>query len=76
MRKTLLATLATATILSIGMLADHAAATITSMESSPIATVAPNFVREAAIVCGGSGCAPVQTKARDKKKLIPLGSHS
>jgi hypothetical protein len=75
MRKALL-TLATATILSAGILADHAAATISSMGSSSTATAGQSLVREAAIVCGGSGCNPVQTKARQKRKLIPLGSHS
>ena len=62
MRKILLSALAATTLLSAGLLASRAAAT------------APDSrVHVAAIVCGGAGCNPVQTRGTKQRKLIWLG---
>jgi hypothetical protein len=68
MRKTRLSALTAATILAVAMLADHAAA-------MPFAAPAGGSlaIENAAIVCGGNGCAPVETKPRQHKKFMPLG---
>jgi len=68
MRKTRLSTLMAATILAVGMLADRAAA-------MPFAAPAGNsaLVEKAAVLCGGNGCLPVQTKPRQHRKFMPLG---
>jgi hypothetical protein len=59
MRKTLHLSLAVATILSVGMLANHAAAIkpVAQLGAAPDALVEP--VRA---ICGNTGCLPVQTK--------------
>ena len=62
-----------AAILSAGLLVNHAAALAPSAAVAPGAAAAPAPIREAAIVCGGNGCAPVQTKAQQKRKFQPLG---
>jgi hypothetical protein len=68
MRKTRLSALTAATILAVAMLADRAAA-------MPFAAPAGGSlaIENAAIVCGGNGCAPVETKPRQHKKFMPLG---
>jgi hypothetical protein len=68
MRKALLSALAAAIILSGGLLADRTAA-------MPLATPASGaaLVEKATILCGGNGCAPVQTKQIQRKKFQPLG---
>jgi len=74
MRKRFLATLAAATILLSGMLASRVAATPSVVEVARGMAAAPTApIREAAIVCGGNGCAPAQTTAVRKRKLMPLG---
>jgi len=64
--------LASATLLVGGTLADRAAA-MTTPPASAAAIAHPGLVREAAVVCGGNGCGPVQTSAKHKRKFIPLG---
>jgi len=74
MDKTLLSALAAAVMLSGTVLADRAVAMPAPTASAPgiaIAHSAP--VREAAIVCGGNGCTPAQTKVIHKRKFQPLG---
>jgi hypothetical protein len=67
MRKTLLSALAAAIILSGGLLADRTAA----MPLAPVSVT--TLVEKAAIICGGNGCAPVQTKQTQHHKFQPLG---
>ena len=62
-----------AAILSAGLLVNHAAALAPSPAIAPAKAAAATPVREAAIVCGGNGCGPVQTKAPQKRKFQPLG---
>jgi hypothetical protein len=71
MPKTLFSTLAAATILSGAMLAGRASAMPSAALSSAPARTA--LVHEAAVLCGGNGCAPVQTKQTQHKKFHPLG---
>lgn len=59
------------TILSCATLTGRAGATPSAVPSSLPAPAA--LVREAAILCGGNGCAPVQTKQVQRKKFHPLG---
>jgi hypothetical protein len=68
MRKTLLSALGMAIVLSGGLVADRTAA-------MPLAAPASgaSLVEKAAIVCGGNGCAPVQTKQIQRHKFQPLG---
>ncbi len=74
MRRTFLTALAAATLLSGATIADRAAAMTAPLASAAgIASPHAGFVREAAVVCGGNGCAPVQTSAKHKRKFIPLG---
>jgi hypothetical protein len=68
MRKTRLSALTAAIILAVGMLADRAAA---MPFAAPAGGSAP--VEKAAVLCGGNGCLPVQTKPRQHKKFMPLG---
>jgi hypothetical protein len=68
MRKTRLSALSAAMILAVGMLAGRAAA----MPFAAPAGGSP-LVEKAAIVCGGNGCSPVQTKPHGKRKFMPLG---
>jgi|GEM_PF-2670435 len=68
MHKTLLTALATATVFSAGMLATGVAAMPAAPTAAPgVATAAR--VREAAVVCGGNGCAPVHTKSQKRRKF-------
>jgi hypothetical protein len=74
MAKTLVSALAAATFLLGGMLVGRAAAmppVAPAAFGTTAARAAP--VQEAAVVCGGNGCAPVQTSAKHKRKFIPLG---
>ena len=71
MPKTLVASLAAATVVSVGLLVSPAA-TLTAAAPA-VHFVAADLVREAAIVCGGNGCNPVQTKAQRKQKFQTLG---
>lgn len=74
MRRMFLAALASATILSCVTIADRAVAmppVAPAAFGTTAARAAP--VQEAAVVCGGNGCAPVQTSAKHKRKFIPLG---
>jgi len=71
MSKILLTALAAATILAGGLPVDRAAAITAAASASGIASA--NLIREAAIVCGGNGCNPVQTKAQKRHKFKPLG---
>jgi hypothetical protein len=68
MRKTLLSAVGMAIVLSGGLAADRAAAMplAAPVHGAPLA-------EPAAIVCGGMGCAPVQTKQIQHKKFQPLG---
>ncbi len=71
MPKTVLTALVAATILAGGSPVDRAAATPAAASAHGIADA--KFIREAAIVCGGSGCNPVQTKSQKRRKFNPLG---
>jgi hypothetical protein len=71
MPKMLFSALAAATILSGAMIAGRAAATPSDTLSA--APARPALVHEAAVLCGGNGCAPVQTKQTQRKKFHPLG---
>jgi hypothetical protein len=74
MRRRLLTALASATLLAGGTIAAHAAAETAPLASTPgIAIPHAGLFREAAVVCGGNGCGPVQTSAKHKRKFIPLG---
>ena len=68
MRKTLLSVLGAAIVLSGGVIADRAAAMPLAAPSD-----GASLVEKAAIVCGGMGCAPVQTKQIQRRKFQPLG---
>jgi hypothetical protein len=68
MRKTRFSALTAATILAVAILADRAAAMPFAAPASGSA-----LVEQAAIVCGGNGCAPVETKPHGKRKFMPLG---
>jgi hypothetical protein len=68
MHKTLLSGLAAATLFAGGTFADRAAAMPLAAPASGTA-----LVEKAAIICGGNGCAPVQTKQIQRKKFQPLG---
>jgi|HubBroStandDraft_4_1064222.scaffolds.fasta_scaffold745695_2 hypothetical protein len=71
MPKTLISALAAATILAGAMLTGRAAAMPSAAPSPAPARTA--LVQEAAVLCGGNGCAPVQTKQTQRKKFHPLG---
>jgi hypothetical protein len=71
MPKTLLSALAAVTILSVGTLADRATAMPSATLTSASAHAA--LVQKAAVLCGGNGCAPIQTKQTQRKKFHPLG---
>jgi hypothetical protein len=68
MRKTLLSALGVAIVLSGGVIADRAEAMTLA---TPVGSA--SLVVEAAIICGGMGCAPVQTKQIQRRKFQPLG---
>lgn len=44
----------------------------TAVEPAAVADALP-ATRLAAVICGGNGCAPVQTKSQPKRKFQPLG---
>jgi hypothetical protein len=72
MRKAMLTAL-TATTLSSGLFVVHAAATPSQLPA-PAAPIAHSaWQRQATVLCGNNGCAPVQTKARQRRKFQPLG---
>ncbi len=71
MSKTVLASLAAATLFAVGLLALPSEAGSAAPSAVRFATA--DLVREAAIVCGGNGCNPVQTKAQQKRKFQTLG---
>ena len=71
MRKTLLMALAATAILSVGLFAGRAAATTSAAPAAHPSEAEP--IREAINVCGGNGCAPVQTKAQQRRKFQTLG---
>jgi len=73
MGKILLSALAAATIQSGAMFSESVAAMPSATVLTPRVTANAAPIREAAIVCGGNGCAPAQTTAVRKRKLIPLG---
>lgn len=78
MTKTVLWTLAAATMLSSVTLAGEAIAMTQSTApalavAAPALTPAAANMRLAAIVCGNVGCAPVQTKPPQRRKLRLLG---
>jgi hypothetical protein len=77
MRDTLLAALAATIILVTGIVTEGSAASAPD-QPFPIhsARAESGLVQMAAIVCGGNGCAPVQTKAPDRRKFHPLGGHA
>jgi hypothetical protein len=68
MHKTLLSALAAATFFAGGTFADRAAAMPLAAPASGTA-----LAEKAAIICGGNGCAPVQTKQTQHHKFQPLG---
>jgi hypothetical protein len=68
MAKSLISGLTAVTVLFIGTLADRAASM--PLAGPPSGTA---LVEKAAIICGGTGCAPVQTKQIQHKKFQPLG---
>ena len=78
MRKTVLAALAAAAMLSGGMPV-HGADLPTLPSPSLAAPLAPDFstsatpVRLAAVMCGTNGCAPVQTRKKAQRKFQTLG---
>ena len=72
MRNALLTALAAATILLGGMLATRTEA-MTAASAAGTAATGAGFVKQAAVVCGGNGCGPVQTKPQRRRKLLPLG---
>jgi len=71
MSKTLFSAVAAAMILSGAMIAGRAAAMPPAALSSAPARSA--LIHEAAVLCGGNGCTPVQTKQTQRKKFHPLG---
>ncbi len=68
MRKTLLSALGMAIVLSGGVIADRTAAMTLAAPAG-----SASLVEQAAIICGGMGCAPVQTKQIQRHKFQPLG---
>jgi hypothetical protein len=72
MHKTILTALAAATIFSGGMPVSRAEAT-TAATPSIVGVASSPQVREAAIICGGNGCNPIQTKAQKRRKFQTLG---
>lgn len=73
MRTVVLTAFAAAALLSAGSVGGHAAAATTSAAAPPAASSQP-LVREALIVCGGTGCNAVHTKSQKKRKFKPLGN--
>jgi len=74
MRKILISAFMTAIILAGGIFSGRAVAmapAATPALGTPAADA--GLVQEAAVVCGNNGCAPVQTKAPQRRKFQPLG---
>jgi hypothetical protein len=71
MPKIIPALLAAATLFTFGLLA--LPSETRSAAPSAARFAAAGLVREAAIVCGGNGCNPVQTRAKQKRKFQTLG---
>jgi hypothetical protein len=56
------------------LFATGAEATTTKPVATSAAAVAGTSAMQlAAVICGGNGCAPVQTKPQQKRNLKPLG---
>jgi hypothetical protein len=74
MRRTFLMALASTAILSGGIIAGRVAAMPAPIAAAPgIAIAHAGLFRVAAVVCGGNGCAPVQTKVHGRRKFQTLG---
>ena len=74
MRKILLSAFTAAIILSGEIFAGRAVAMAPSATPALGAAAANGgLIQAAAVVCGNNGCAPVQTKAPQKRKFQPLG---
>lgn len=73
MQKTLLVALAAATLISGGTLYSRVAAMTFAAPPAPVAASPDAAVTPVAIVCGNTGCVPVQTKRVQKPK--PLNTH-
>lgn len=65
MRHTLLSALALAALLSIVVPGERSTAPASADHAASL--------RLAAVICGNNGCAPVQTKAQQKRKFQTLG---
>jgi hypothetical protein len=74
MRKTLVTALTAAAIFSAGISIARTAAFLAS-PSAGIAEASASEIRVATVVCGGNGCAPVQTKAYQKRKQFQAMGH-
>lgn len=73
MRKSALTAMAALTILSGGMLVESAVAVTGDAGSNSAAAATAVPLREAAVVCGSSGCYTPQTKHQPKRNFVPLG---
>jgi hypothetical protein len=73
MRKTLVTALAAVAILSAGI--SIARTAVVAAKSPADAANASALIRVATVVCGGNGCAPVQTKAYQKRKQFQAMGH-
>jgi hypothetical protein len=62
---------AAAALILIGLQTALAAADTTG--ASGLRAPCPGSFQEAAIVCGGNGCAPAQTAITKRRRFIPLG---
>jgi len=71
MAKTFLSVLATVTIVSCGLFTGRAVAMPSAALTS--ASAPAGLIQKAAVLCGGGGCVPVQTKQAQRKKFHPLG---
>lgn len=72
MRRSLLTVLAVASIMSAEMLGHQAGAmTLIPPSALGIANANVTLVQKAAVICGGNGCAPVQTKRVQRHKKPP-----
>jgi hypothetical protein len=71
MHKILLTALAAAILFAIGMPAGRAGA-MAAPTVSLAGGASSSLVREAAIVCGSTGCNPVHTKSEKRSKFKPL----
>lgn len=74
MRTIVLTAFAAAALLSAGSVGGDAAAATTSAAPAAAAAASQPLVREASIVCGGTGCNAVHTKSQKKRKFKPLGN--